>query len=391
MSKIRVGFFADDLGRQAMGTSLVLRRLIAALHNNHSTELDLVLIHKSDVAPSVEFKAIPEVIIPKPNLRKFSGFFSYLWFFIVTPERFDIAHFPRPALHPFFWLLKFFGKTKQIIVTFHGAPDHKEIPIFETLFTKFNRLMISYWGKFWINLAIADSEIAREQIIRYYKLNRKKTAVVYAGVDKACRPLNGEEKSEAQKKMQEEYGITSPYILCVSRLDPHKNVHRTIEAFAKAKRENNLPHQLVIVGAKHEPVYSALVLETIKRLQAGAFVKIIPFVEEGDLPRVYAAADLFIFVSLSEGFGLPLVEAMASGVPTITSNLSCLPEIAGGAAELVDPYSITDIAETIKKLASVKKEVRDKMIRQGIARAEFFRWEKTGRETSNLYNKSLKT
>ncbi len=391
MSKIRVGIFADDLARSAMGTALVLRRLLGEFQKSHTPEIDVVLIHKSETEFPVEFKKFLKVVVPKIHTAKFSGFFSYLRFFVTTRERFDIIHIPRPALHPFFWLLKLLGKTKKIIVTFHGAPDDDSIPIFETAFTKFNRGLIKHWGKYWIDSAIADSKTGREQIVRYYKLRREKTEVIYPGVDSVYHSLSDQERIEAQKKLHHKYGVASPYVLCVSRLDPHKNVHRTIEAFVKAKGEANFPHELIIVGSKHEPVYSHLVEETVKRLQAEKFIKIIPFVEEIDLPCLYAASDFFIFASLSEGFGLPLVEAMASGIPAITSDRSCLPEIAGGAALLVDPYNIIKIAETIRTLASVRTEVRHAIAERGQKRASEFKWETTAQKTANLYRSVANT
>lgn len=382
--KIKIGIFADDIDRRGMGTAVVLQQLVRELLGGFSGEAEIVLVYKDggcrhelcDIA-----RRVPVRILPLP---KFAGFFSYAWFFASTRERFDVVHFPRPALHPLFWLLKVFGKTKRIVVTFHGAPEGKHVPIYETFYTKFNRRFISFLGQYFIDIAIADSRAAVEQIANYYRIPEHKIHPVYLGVGADYRPLAPEERVAAAERLKEKYGVKSPYILTVGRLDPHKNIYRLIEAFFALKKREQIPHRLVIVGGRHEPEYTARVESLINSSPFGNDVQIAPFIEEADLPAAYGCADVFVFISLSEGFGLPLVEAMACGTPSVASNISCLPEIAGGAVELADPYDILDVAGKIKNIIK-GAEFREELIKKGLARSKVFDWSKMAAGIYRIY------
>lgn len=386
--KIKVGLFADDLNRKAKGTAVVLDNLIKEYAYNFSQEIDLTLIFKEENRGEFEkyagIKMIPVKIF---HLPKFAGFFSYLYFFIFSREKFDIVHFPRPVLHPFFWLLKILGKTKKIAVTFHGAPE-KNVPIFQTPVNYFNRWFIILIGRFFIDAAIVDSKKSVSQAAAYYILPLKKLFFVYLGINKEFQPISETDKDYWRNKIKEKYSLSFPYILTVARLLPHKNIIRLIESFCNFREKNKSLINLLIVGGTYELKYSALVRGTIKRKKAELFIQIVPFVEEDDLPIVYNLADCFIFVSLSEGFGLPILEAMACGAPVITSSISCLPEIAGGAAVLVNPYKPEKIAEAIKKLLNNENLKRD-LIRKGFERIKEFSWGKMTRGNINIYKKIL--
>ena len=130
---------------------------------------------------------------------------------------------------------------------------------------------------------------------------------------------------------------------------------------------------MVIVGGKHEPEYSKLVEETVLRHNLGNSVHFAPFVEEEDLPAVYSLAEAFIFISLSEGFGLPMLEAMGAGTPVIASELSVMPEIAGDAALFIDPYDVNAIAAGIEKLLADDR-LKKELIERGRRRARQFSW-----------------
>src|SRR3989338_2389142 len=130
--KIKLALFADDVGRKAKGTAIVLEYLINEYISHYGNQIDLVLICKEERREYLQRFNGRIIVVKNIRTPKFSGFFSYLLFFFSLKERFDIAHFPRPDLHPFFWLLRILGKTKKIVVTFHGAPEDDSIPIFRT-------------------------------------------------------------------------------------------------------------------------------------------------------------------------------------------------------------------------------------------------------------------
>ncbi|MEK7520605.1 MAG: glycosyltransferase family 1 protein [Patescibacteria group bacterium] len=370
--KLKVGIFADDMDRRGMGTALLLRRLVAGCLDEFPRDIDLRLIHREGFCRHPLCERAERTVVKMLPLPKFAGFFSYLRFFIFTGERFDVIHFPRPSLHPLFWLLKILGKTKKIVVTFHGAPENDDIPVYQTPMTRFNRRFIALFAKRFIDAAIVDADVGIGQVAGYYRFPKNGIRRIYAGVDQNFRPLAEEEKPAAERKIAEKYGIKKPYLLTVARLDPHKNVHRLVESLALIRR-NNLSLSLVIVGGKHEPEYSKLVEETVLRHNLGNSVHFAPFVEEEDLPAVYSLAEAFIFISLSEGFGLPMLEAMGAGTPVIASGLSVMPEIAGDAALFIDPYDVNAIAAGIEKLLADDR-LKKELIERGRRRARQFSW-----------------
>lgn len=388
LKKAKIGIFADDLGRKGMGTAVVLEEILAQFEEHFRESLDFYLIRRAGPCDHPLWTRAKKVEIPLLYLPKFAGFFSLLRFFIFTKERFDIVHFPRPALHLGFWLLKVFGKTKKIIVTFHGAPESGEIPIYETFVNRLNRWFIILFGKFFIDAVIVDSVSAKAPVASWYRINPKKIYPILLAAVPDFRAMSEEEKKEERKTLAGKYDLPFPYILTVSRLDPHKNVHRLIQAFSRLKEETKTSHKLVIVGGRHEPKYSDYVEYLVKALNLEEQVFFVPFIADEDMPALYALADIFVFVSLSEGFGLPLVEAMASETPVITSSISCLPEVMGDAAVLVNPYDVAVIKDAIKSVLEDNK-LRSELIAKGRKRAEDFSWQKTAGETLELYRKVL--
>lgn len=176
----------------------------------------------------------------------------------------------------------------------------------------------------------------------------------------------------------------APFFLFSGSLNPRKNLVRAVRAFAKAAE--HIPHHLCIAGSggweKDE------LLSEIANSPIAHRIHQLGYVSDEQLHALYARADGYIYVSLFEGFGLPILEAMASQCPVITSNLSSMPEIAGGAALLVDPYNEDDIASAIVKLAD-DKALADRLKSAGIARAQEFTWRKCAEKMVDIYNQVL--
>lgn len=183
----------------------------------------------------------------------------------------------------------------------------------------------------------------------------------------------------------QKYGIVRPYILYVGALESRKNLPRLLEAYAQL-RQWSTKWRLVIVGArkwKFSPIF-----ETVQRLGLEPHVTFTGYVADEHLPALYAGADLFAFPSLYEGFGLPVLEAMACGTPVVTSNTSSLPEVAGDAAILVDPNSVGQIAEAMRSVLS-QPTLAAELIEKGPARSGLFTWERTAQETIDVYRQAL--
>jgi glycosyltransferase involved in cell wall biosynthesis len=201
------------------------------------------------------------------------------------------------------------------------------------------------------------SEFTRRQIIDWSGVLPEKVFNVGCGVDSAYQP------GEAS------YGLPYPYLLCVSNRKRHKNEFRLVEAFAKATLDRQI--HLVFTGAATPDL-----VNEIARQQMSSRVDFVGLVSEGKLPALYRGAEALIFPSLYEGFGLPVLEAMACGTPVVTANTTALPEVAGDAALLVDPTSIEQIAAAMERIvsdASLRQELRQK----GFARAARLSWAST--------------
>lgn len=227
---------------------------------------------------------------------------------------------------------------------------------------------------------ITPSQSTKDDIIKYYGMDEKKIQVVHNGIDHET--FFSRDKTESFKVISEKYHIPTDYILYISRLEhPGKNHVRLIEAYAKLKKENGIHQKLVLAGGKWsgcEKIY-----ETIERLNLKEDVIFPGFVKQEDLPLMYTAADLFVFPSLFEGFGIPIIEAMASGVPVICSNISSMPEIAGDAAMFFDPYSVDDVAKKIIMFLG-NEGMRDEFIKKGRERAKKFTWKNSAQETLSI-------
>jgi len=229
------------------------------------------------------------------------------------------------------------------------------------------------------DIIVADSYHTKEDLIKILNIPKEKIRVVYLATDKHLKPTKDKKKLEEVKK---KYHIDGKYILCVSTIEPRKNLPRLLSAYHQLRKETNLEHKLVVCGT-----FGWLfgdIFTTIDRLNLRDDVIFTGYIEDEELPHLYSAADLFVFPSLYEGFGLPALEAMACGIPVITSNSSSLPEILGDAGIMIDPYKPDDLSEAISKVLSDEK-LRNKMKAKSLERSKKFSWEQTAQQTLEIY------
>lgn len=181
---------------------------------------------------------------------------------------------------------------------------------------------------------------------------------------------------------------TSNYFLYIGRQDTYKNLHRVISAFAAmTNNTNNRDHELWLVGAT-DPRCTPNLQTHIQELGIVDRVKFLEYVPYSELPTIINQAIALVFPSLWEGFGLPILEAMACGTPVITSNIASMPEVAGDAAILVDPYNVAAISDAMKAVAE-HSQLHAQLRQAGLARAQQFSWEKTGQATAEVLKKYL--
>jgi len=226
---------------------------------------------------------------------------------------------------------------------------------------------------------ITDSEETKDDVVKKLGATPDKTKVIYLGYDQIYHDQYTVSKIDEIKK---KYSLGKPYILFVSQWRPHKGLPQLIEAFETLKHGNNKDLQLVITG-KPNPDFP----DVIRAIRSCRFAQdiITPgFVDEKDLPLLYKGSQVFVFPSFYEGFGLGPLEAMATGTPVISSNLSCMPEILGDAVIYFDPNKPSEIADKIREVITNPK-LRETMIKKGLIQSKKYSWEKMAQQTLELY------
>jgi glycosyltransferase involved in cell wall biosynthesis len=241
---------------------------------------------------------------------------------------------------------------------------------------------------FWLPVVISRldsiitvSEQSKSDLVQYLQVKPEKITVIPEAASPIYQPLRQTRIENTLLRL----GINFPYILYVGSIEARKNLNTLLEAYDQVRcwSEN---WKLVIVGA-HRWKYSS-VFSTLERLQLTSSVYFTGYVAEEDLPILYNGASLFIFPSLYEGFGLPVLEALACGTPVVTSNCASLPEVAGEAAILVDPLDVNAIALAIRQVLE-EPDLAVSMRLKGIAQAQQFSWEQTAKRTTEVYERLL--
>jgi glycosyltransferase involved in cell wall biosynthesis len=371
--KLKVALMSYSMdNRKAKGIALYTRKLITGLLNNPSN--DYYLVHFDQVTDPLYQKA-REIIMPKFKLPYGSRFISLMLFFWkYRNDPFDVVHWFAPRVYPFYWLVP----AKKIIVTVHGAGDITAPTHFVFSRMVFN-FVLKYFQK-WIDVIIVDSNYAKNEVMENYNFPEFKVKTIYLGGGEVYQPIN---KESVQISVLSKYKITQPYILDISRLQPHKNVGVLIRAYILMREgHGDISEKLVIVGG--QAYKNRVEYELAEKSNFSNDIIFVDFVDFEDLNTIYSASELFVFPSLNEGFGLPVLEAMASGVPVITSNVTSMPEIGGDAVVTIDPLNIDELAESMHKVLKVRS-LQEKMIKLGLIRASLFTWDKTVRQTEELY------
>jgi glycosyltransferase involved in cell wall biosynthesis len=221
--------------------------------------------------------------------------------------------------------------------------------------------------------------------VRAYEVDPGRVHVVYLGRDQAFGPVRD---ADQIAHVRERYGIVGRYLLYVGTLQPRKNLARVIDAFAGLAGDPALAGVQLVLAGKRGWLYDDLFAQ-VTRLGLTSRVVFPGYVEEADLPALLSGALALVFPSLYEGFGIPVLEAGACGVPVITSKTSSLPEVAGDAALLVDPHDVDAIADALLRIAT-DAELRAELDRRGQENVKRFSWEKCARETLTVLEEAAR-
>jgi len=286
-----------------------------------------------------------------------------------------------PYLYPFFR-----GKK---VVTIHDTmfirPLEKAIakPTLKQRFIDiYNKLSIPLSGRAADHI-ITVSDYSKTDIMKNVHVKAEKITVIKEAADKKHRVIKDEKKLEA---VRTKYAITKPFVLMSAASDKRKNTIRSIEAFNIFNHITEFKYQLVITSIGKEELATTNITEKIKELNLEKSVIITEYAAEEDMIMLYNAAFIFLFPSMWEGFGLQILEAFSCGLPVVTSNNTSLVEVAGDAAQFIDPYAVEDI---VHGLLEVEKSTakRDLLIEKGFKQVEKFSWKETAQETLKIYEK----
>jgi glycosyltransferase involved in cell wall biosynthesis len=240
------------------------------------------------------------------------------------------------------------------------------------------------WNARRAKIVIADSDATRVDLMRAYGVDGSKIRVIYLGRDETLAPVCDD---RMLAEVRARYAIAAHYVLYVGTLQPRKNLARVIEAFARAAAAPAFAGIQLVLAGKKGWLYDDLFAQ-VERMGLAGRVIFPGYIDDADLPALLSGALAFVFPSLYEGFGIPVLEAGACGVPVITSNTSSLPEVAGdpsagsgqAAALLVDPHDVDAIAEAMTRLVT-DEALRAELARRGLVNVQRFSWEKCARET----------
>ena len=304
--------------------------------------------------------------------------------FALQKERIDLLHalaFVTPLLSPC-----------PAVVTIYDL----SFLLYPERFKRFKRFYLGFFPRLSARRArriIAISESTKRDVVRLLGVPPEKVEVVYCGIDEAFRPLAEDQVAAFRSKR----GLPERFILFVGTIEPRKNLTTLLEAYAVFRRDvrdqeignrkskiENL--HLVIGGAKgwfYQDVFAR-----VEELGLEGQVMFPGYIPVSELPLWYNAAELFVYPSLYEGFGLPPLEAMACGTPVVAANTSSLPEVVGEAGLTVDPWDVEGLAEAMRR-ALDDEALRQEMRERGLQRAKGFSWTKTAQETVQVYRRAM--
>ena len=315
----------------------------------------------------------------KPVATTQNNVLRILWEQIMLPissrkDRIDLFHYTDHAL-------SLFSGSRHVIITVHDIAYIR----FPDLLNRSRRIYKKYILKKSIKRAsiiIADSHSTKRDIVEFFGINEEKIKVVHLGVESRFRPINNNNVEEYRLKMK----LPSKMILNVGTLEPRKNVVTLLRAFKELRGKGFDDYKLVIVGDKGW-LYSQIFKE-VEHSDLKQDILFLGVVMDEELPLLYNCADIFVYPSLYEGFGLPPLEAMACGIPVITSNISSLPEVIGDAGIMVDPTDVTSLCENMYNLLK-DRELWYHMSNRGLERSKLFSWDNTAKKILDIYDEAL--
>jgi alpha-1,3-rhamnosyl/mannosyltransferase len=357
------------IGRYTLG----LARALMALDQTHT----LVLLYNPDLPNTrYDLPALlngPNVELVPTSARPFSLAEQVQVPRLVRRLRLDVLHFP-------YYVKPYAGLPCPTVMTVHDLIGRRYPGVLSWRGRKLFALTM------WLAVRssqriITISSASRDDIVYYYGIPREQIAITPEAADERFFPQSPEEIWRVRRR----YGLPTRYVLYLGSNKPHKNLERLIRAWERFVQERGERYALpkLVVAGHYDPRYPEARRMVEKRGLLDT-VQFVPDVAEADVPGLYSGADLFVFPSYYEGFGLPPLEAMACGVPVLCAYASSLPEVVGDAALTFDPYNPLELAGELRRLLDTPA-LREYLRVRGMERARAFSWEQTARATLAVY------
>ncbi|OGG26686.1 hypothetical protein A2960_00745 [Candidatus Gottesmanbacteria bacterium RIFCSPLOWO2_01_FULL_39_12b] len=347
MKQIKIALVNPPLpGHKQRGTGTYLEELIKAL--NKCTEIEVTLVRiNSDIS------------------------------------KFDLVHYPY--YDPFFLTLPLI-KIKPTVVTVHDMIPLKFPNYFQKGLRGEIKWLIQRQSLKGAKTIITDSYASKKDIVKFTAISEEKINVIYLGVREEFKVISSQKELD---EVRVKYSLPSSFILYVGDVNYNKNIPGIIKSFLSATQKfENIYLVLVGNGFINNSIQLSDINNLISKLRLEEKVIKLGFIDLSDLAGIYNLAKVYLQPSFAEGFGLPILEAMACGCPVVTTNTSSLPELTGEAAIKLDPKNYQTLARSIIELIE-NASLRDQLIKKGIERAKKFSWDKCSQETIKAYKKAL--
>ncbi len=368
---MRVAIDAHMVGRQETGNETYILNLIQALAKlDAESSYSIYTTEPRSLLSRIQLPANFQVITIRPALPVLRIPFAMPY--TAWRQSSDILHvtYNAPPFCPC-----------ATVVTVHDI----SFRLFPEWFSPRDRLILSTLVPLSIRHAarvLTVSEYSKRDLVREYRVPPQKVVVTPDAAAEHYRPLEDPVRLAAIRR---QYGLADKFILAVGNLQPRKNLHRLLEAYKRLCACDDLP-QLAIVG--RSLWQGSHIVKLVADYGLENRVVFTGYVPETDLPWLYNAALCLVFPSLYEGFGLPVLEAMACGTPVVATSASAVPEVAQDAALVFDPRSVDEIAQALHDMLS-NEPLRQQLSRKGRERARLFSWERTARITQETYREIL--
>jgi glycosyltransferase involved in cell wall biosynthesis len=369
---MRVGFLTYGLDRAPAGIGRYAVELLRALDSTQQ-DLEIILLTTEREDPLGLWEEFEHH--PLPGCRLLPALMTAGNLLLSQAARryqLDILHDPNG-------IAPFFGPPNgaKRIVTIHDAFAYIYPETNSTLENWRYRWMLTKTARL-ADAVITTSQCSKKDLIHHLDLKPDQVKVTPEGVHPRFAPLLDR---HACKAVLNRYGIPQPYLFYLGGINPRKNITRLLEIFSRVR--TSFPEVRLVIGGKRQWATDKID-QALKRLKLENWVQFTGYVPDADLPALYTSAEVFIFPSLYEGFGLPPLEAMACGAPVVASSAGSLPEVVADAALTVNPYDVGEMVAAIKLILG-DPVLRIGLRRRGLQRASLFTWEETARETLKIY------